>query len=860
MIEVPHKKMGELFTSMLDVDIDDHKLNKNHLKYDDALYNHSYDQILRSYSYLYLNIEEFEFHRNRFTCREQYIQEPLLKYASNLKKIFNKCNYGMHEEIKLCQQFLNGTRDDDIRIYLKKNPVLSFNDYVINAIAFAKANSITYYLNLAFPMINTYNPEKEGMFHTWLNRLEYVADMIEVPDNRMIEFFNNMVDNDVHYRVMQQTFSSVIFSVLPYEEIINYYILFFSSDCESDLHKNRFQYRYQYEEESIKKYADNLRKLYKNCGYKDNCSDKILCEQFICGIIGDDIRYHLSETLHLSFDKIVKKAITFLKDNQTTYYLNQTLSMMNIFKLDKEDSFSTWLTKFEFVANMIAVPYEIMGELFIKMLHDDVHKFINNNCETVNCLEFSYEQILDKYRYLAFGIDKLKFYRNRFINRKQFALESIENYAESLKKIYSKCFYISYFDNKISKQFINGLRDEELKNSFCTFPCMLFAETVAKVIQFKKTDIVSNYVKPAFTMINMFHPEEEERFYDWFNKFEYVTDIVGVPDDKLIEFFDEMIDNDVHKSVKKRFSSVNFFELSYEQLTNHYLRYYAFSYESNIHEKRFMCRTQYEKETIQKYVYNLRKILNKCNFTDNPIEKLIERFIDGIRDDDIRSYLNKSSFTSFTEIVAKAIEFEKSNDITHYINSAHSMINIYNPMKEGKFYEWLNKFEFVADFIKVPNNVMVKFFKKMVEYDIHTGVKQTFPCVIHFTLSYEAIINLYLRYFSFSCEFHFYKLRFLCRKQYETETIDKYAKCLYDLYDMYIDKRRMEEELCKQFLFGIRNDDIRTHLKQTPHLSFYETVEKAIAFEQGNEISNSLNEALTKLDIYDPTKDTIFSE
>ncbi|KAI4476663.1 hypothetical protein M0804_013384 [Polistes exclamans] len=836
MIEVPQNKMTKLFISMLHNDV------QKPIKYNnvyDIVIKSSYDQLLQHYKFLFLYMEEFEFHRCRFNFRDQYALESIPQYANNLRKIYSKCNYETDKEMKLCHRFLNGINDNDIRTYLKSNPDLSFNEYVESAVEFTKANNITYYLNQVCSNVKIYKRTNADTFHMWLNKFEFVANMIEVPDNKMIELFNNMVDNGVHKDVMK-SYSFINFSELSYDDLIIWYLLYFLPLYDSDLHRRRFMCRKQYEHEAIQKYAENLRKIYNKCNVM-YWSKEILWEQFLGGIYKNNIKTQIDVTFCQSFDEIIEKVLAFLEDNETNLFLEQTRCMIDIFKPDEDKSFFKWLTRFEAKAYLHNIPYERMGELLFIMLHENIQKFIKNNSETFDHLELSYDQMLDKCRYLFFGIDKLRLYRKYFAKRNQFAGESIENYANSLQKTFDLCTHIYEEERILCDKFINGLCSEKEKNFFSYLPCVSFAETVAKVIEFEKTNDVSDYENPFPAMINMFNPEGKERFYVWFNKFEYVADIVSVPDNKMSVFFKAMVINDAHRSVRKRFSSVNFFELSYEQLTDYYLRYYALSNESNIHEKRFMCRIQYDNETVQKYADSLKKILNKCKFTDNPEKKLCEVFFNGIYDDDIRFHLNKSPFISFTDIVAMAIEFEKANDITYYLNSALSMINIYNPKIEGNFYEWLNKFEFVADFVEVPDNLMVRFFKKMIKYDIYTGVKQTFPCVEYYSLSYEEIIDLYIRYFSYSCEKNFFELRFLCRMQYENETIDKYAKSLCDLYNKYVDKSQTEEEFCKQFLLGIRNDDMRTHLKQTPHLSFYEMLEKAIAFEKADNISDFLN-------------------
>ncbi|KAI4476669.1 hypothetical protein M0804_013390 [Polistes exclamans] len=569
MIEVSDDKMGELFIAMLHDNV--HKpIKKNNasLNLSKISYENITNYYLRHYSIYY----DINLYRRRFTLRKQYEQEPIKKYANNLHKLHIKCSYTISSEKRLREEFLNGIRDKGIRLYLKKKlsefSYISFADMVAMAIAFENKSDIIHYLNPAFSMINTYNPEKEGNFYAWLNKFEYVANMIEVPDNRMLEFFGKMVDNDVHQRV-RQIFPSVIFSVLLWEELINYYLLYFAPSFESDLHRGRFISRIQYEQETIQKYANNLRKLYNKCSYTDP-SEEMLCKQFVNGILDDDIRSHLNKTLYLSLDEIVVKAIAFLNDNQITHYLSQALSMMNIFKLDEKTFFPMWLNKFEYVADIIQVPHDKMGKLFITMMHNDVNKFINNNNQFVNNTELSYDQILDKYRYLFFGTHEIKLHKSRFTYRNQYEHEPIEKYFNNLWKLLKKCSYKNDEERKLREQFVNGIRDDDLRTHLNNISGLSFKKMVAEAILFEKANDIFHYVKPALLIINTYNPMKEGVFYAWLNKFEYVANIVKVPDNKLVKFFIEMVDDNVHtisfaETLEKAISLEKYIEISFYQ-------------------------------------------------------------------------------------------------------------------------------------------------------------------------------------------------------------------------------------------------------------------------------------------------------
>lgn len=120
---------------------------------------------------------------------------------------------------------------------------------------------------------------------------------------------------------------------------------------------------------------------------------------------------------------------------------------------------------------------------------------------------------------------------------------------------------------------------------------------------------------------------------------------------------------------------LNFSELLYDEIINFYLRYFS-PYEINLHRTRFICRKQYEEETIRKYADNLRKICYKCDYTLLYLEKeLCKQFLCGIRDEEIKCNLSKTPILSFDVMVEKAIEFQKSDSITYNVDQATLMIN-----------------------------------------------------------------------------------------------------------------------------------------------------------------------------------------
>ncbi|KAI4476844.1 hypothetical protein M0804_013288 [Polistes exclamans] len=853
IVGVPYDGMTEFFEEMVDNDF--HKtvrqsfFSVNFLKLE-------YKQIIDNYLLYFANSYENDLNRKRLFCRRQYKKETTKKYANSLRRISNSCYCSEGLETELCEQFIIGIRDDEIRNHLIEIPGLSFDETVKRAIEFEENNHINTYLNEALTMINTYNIEREGTFHLWFNKFEYVADFVGVPNKTMVKFFKVMIDDEIHNKV-KKTYPFVDFSLYSYEEILNYYIRCFDSAYEISFHRKRFYNRNQYEKEPIAKYADSLRNILNKCFYTNNTED-IFWKQFIIGIRNDDVRIHLNKTPHLTYAKTIRKAIEFEEMNEMTHYLNQALTITNMYNPKKEDIFYEWLNKFEYVVEFVGVPNDKMIKFFNSMIENDVRTGVMQTFPCVNFSELSYEEIINYYHHFFSPSYNSDLNTIRFMYRNQYKQETIEKYADCLKKIYDKCVDSNRQKEILCGKFLHGIRDAVVRKQLCKTTCMSFDNLVKIAIQLENHNLITNYLNPALLMINIYNPEKEGMFYVWLNKFEFVADFVKVPDHLMVRFFNKMVDEDIHLTVKGVYTCVNFSVFTYDEIINHYLRFFVLSNVTDLHQSRLICRNQYEQETIMKYAENLRKIYDKCSDENRREEIICEQFIKGIRNNDIKTELNKITGKTFDEIVQFAVELDNRNFITNYINPALSIVHIYNPKREGMFYSWLNKFEYVADIINVPNDKMVEFFTKMIDNDIHMAVKSIHPCVNFSELSYDEIINLYLNLFSLSNLNDLHERRLVCRIRYEQETIEKYAESLRKIYNKCSYTNLSEKIICEQFIKGIRNDDIKTELMKTPDISFDEMVTFAIQFENSNFINKYINPALTMIHKYDPSNGGIF--
>lgn len=338
------------------------------------------------------------------------------------------------------------------------------------------------YLYRALKMMRIYNFNSEERFEFWLNRFEYVADYISVPEDKMIEFFFKMVDNHTHKRV--ENFNpNLNFNELSYDMIITYYLCYFCP-YEVYLHRKRFRHRKQYDRESIKKYADSLKKICNKCLVEKHLEEKLLCKQFLYGTRDHNIKNLFSKATTLSFNEMIERTIKFCKSDLMTYYVNRALVEMNTYHPKYEGSFHVWFNKFEYVADIIGVLDHMIIEFFYKMVDDVVHKRIQKDYTYINFFKMSYSQIINNYL-IFFSSGFYDLHKERFFRRKQYERESIKKYASNLQKIYDKLYYKTNMEKDLCAQFINGIRENDIKNNLIELPFLSFGEMVKKAIEFE---------------------------------------------------------------------------------------------------------------------------------------------------------------------------------------------------------------------------------------------------------------------------------------------------------------------------------------------------------------------------------------
>ncbi|KAI4476718.1 hypothetical protein M0804_013335 [Polistes exclamans] len=546
------------------------------------------------------------------------------------------------------------------------------------------------------------------------------------------------------------------------------------------------------------------------------------------------------------------------QDNQITEYQERMIGMLRPFEELEECTFCAWLNVFEFVTDMIEIPNDKMAEIINKKINNNFQELIKQNNPSVNFSELSYDEIINQYFYYIKPIDVKYMHRIRFLVRNQFEQEPIEKYANNLQKIYNKCQYRDEREEILCVKFINGLRDDNCSTHIKLVTNLQFTETLDKVMKIAEFNGKNNCECDAHPTINTYSPRNEGIFYEWLNKFEYVANIFCVPDDRMVESFRSMVDEDVHTNVKNAYPSVNFSELSYEEMINYYLRYFDSSGEIYLHRKRFLCRKQYEQESIENYAERLEKIYDKCEYDDCQREELSIEFLNGLRDSIVKTQFEIQYGFSFSDIVLLAIDFEKLHERDIYKSQNLSMIDTYRLGNEGMFYEWLNKFEYKEYTSKENEWGILKIFNKTIDNDVHTAVKIANPSINFSELSYDKIINYYLQYFASSDETDLHRKRFMCRNQYEKETIEDYIYNLWRIISMCNSSYDRQKMVYERFLNGIFDKEIKTILNKLRGFLLEDMQDFAEQLTRFKEIISYLNPALLRIPSFHPEKGEVF--
>lgn len=149
-----------------------------------------------------------------------------------------------------------------------------------------------------------------------------------------------------------------------------------------------------------------------------------------------------------------------------------------------------------------------------------------------------------------------------------------------------------------------------------------------------------------------------------------------------------------------------------------------------------------------------------------------------------------------------------------------------------EFLQWLNKFEFIADFLYVTDDKKVEFLLNMVEPWVFADIKTQVAHSDSFNIPYELLICVFEQMFSRIPQKFSAKYRFNYRDQLFCESVKHYANSLEKLLNRCGSDINTKDNLVKRCINGLINMDSKSELlKRKRDITLDEALAIAQEFE-----------------------------
>lgn len=183
-----------------------------------------------------------------------------------------------------------------------------------------------------------------------------------------------------------------------------------------------------------------------------------------------------------------------------------------------------------------------------------------------------------------------------------------------------------------------------------------------------KINTIENLLTRASDLLWKFDSKWME-FLQWLNNFEFIADLLYVTDDQKVEFLLNMVQPFVLVKIQNQVAPYDPFSLSYELLISVLEKMFSRLYGESAFKFRFDHRDQIYGESVKHYALALEKLLNQSNWKINTKEKLLERFIKGLRNNQAHSEIIKQNQNlTFDKAINIAQTFEDKEWILFFKN------------------------------------------------------------------------------------------------------------------------------------------------------------------------------------------------
>ncbi|KAI4474228.1 hypothetical protein M0804_014954 [Polistes exclamans] len=178
----------------------------------------------------------------------------------------------------------------------------------------------------------------------------------------------------------------------------------------------------------------------------------------------------------------------------------------------------------------------------------------------------------------------------------------------------------------------------------------------------RSTDKMKTLIYLGPQILKKFNPECMI-FLVWQNCFEFLVEILEIPDNIKSYFLLNMIKSSAIKMIRRKVGHINLLSLSYDTLMSKLEEIFSNYQDEFVARFRFDWRDQIKGESVREYADALIKLIVKCNYGSRTKFNLINRFVIGLRSKKAQDKLLKMKKLSFNKAVylAECIEFlEKS--------------------------------------------------------------------------------------------------------------------------------------------------------------------------------------------------------
>ncbi|KAI4476848.1 hypothetical protein M0804_013292 [Polistes exclamans] len=189
-------------------------------------------------------------------------------------------------------------------------------------------------------------------------------------------------------------------------------------------------------------------------------------------------------------------------------------------------------------------------------------------------------------------------------------------------------------------------------------------------------------LKEILRHVDKYHPSDG-KFLEWLNKVDYVLNKLNIENDiKRTYIIFNLVDSSIFVRIKTLVTPVNAFHISYDlivsllesKLTN-YGKYHAVKY-------RLSVRDQFPDESVINYFFAIKNLNDQIMFGPQANVKLLSRFKQGLKCQEIREVLNTFSNLKVSAAVLIAMKMESERNPPTDVSSEEKNLKLLNQLEE----------------------------------------------------------------------------------------------------------------------------------------------------------------------------------